>query len=282
MKKRVNVGKGLFLLAVFCMVFLGTCMSSEAGSRMKKLKVGRTYTTRLTGNEKHKVKFTYTERIDFDAGVLNLYVDGKLVKRIRRYAFTWEVNLCRVSPKRTLLYLRDCSNNDYNEYMKLLEYKDGRFIELGDLVGLTRNESYEQTDKLLSGWARGHLRKVGANKVVVRWMDTGMATGIFYVDIPYKISGDEVSRMGESYVLKATSWIKTKWTANRSIAAYTSAGGNKKSFSVRKGEKVTGLKMIKKNGTFYFQIRNSKGKKGWFKDSNYTIGQYFKEAVFAG
>lgn len=282
MKKKVNVGKGLFLLAVFCIMFLGSCMKPEATSRMKKLKVGRTYTTRLTGNEKHKVKFTYTKRIDFDAGVLNLYVDGKLVKRIRRYAFTWEVNLCRVSPKRTLLYLRDCSNNDYNEYMKLLEYKDGRFIELGDLVGLTRNESYEQTDKLLSGWARGHLRKVGANKVVVRWMDTGMATGIFYVDIPYKISGDEVSRMGESYVLKATSWIKTKWTANRSIAAYTSVGGNKKSFSVHKGEKVTGLKMIKKNGTFYFQIRNSKGKKGWFKDSNYTIGQYFKEAVFAG
>ena len=275
MKKKVNVGKGLFLLAVFCIMFLGSCMKPEAASRMKKLKVGRTYTTRLTGNEKHKVKFTYTKRIDFDAGVLNLYVD-------RRYAFTWEVNLCRVSPKRTLLYLRDCSNNDYNEYMKLLEYKDGRFIELGDLVGLTRNESYEQTDKLLSGWARGHLRKVGANKVVVRWMDTGMATGIFYVDIPYKISGDEVSRMGESYVLKATSWIKTKWTANRSIAAYTSVGGNKKSFSVHKGEKVTGLKMIKKNGTFYFQIRNSKGKKGWFKDSNYTIGQYFKEAVFAG
>ena len=282
MKKKVNVGKGLFLLAVFCIMFLGSCMKPEAASRMKKLKVGRTYTTRLTGNEKHKVKFTYTKRIDFDAGVLNLYVEGKLVKRIRRYAFTWEVNLCRVSPKRTLLYLRDCSNNDYNEYMKLLEYKDGRFIELGDLVGLTRNESYEQTDKLLSGWARGHLRKVGANKVVVRWMDTGMATGIFYVDIPYKISGDEVSRMGESYVLKATSWIKTKWTANRSIAAYTSVGGNKKSFSVHKGEKVTGLKMIKKNGTFYFQIRNSKGKKGWFKDSNYTIGQYFKEAVFAG
>lgn len=282
MKKKVNVGKGLFLLAVFCIMFLGSCMKPEAASRMKKLKVGRTYTTRLTGNEKHKVKFTYTKRIDFDAGVLNLYVDGKLVKRIRRYAFTWEVNLCRVSPKRTLLYLRDCSNNDYNEYMKLLEYKDGRFIELGDLVGLTRNESYEQTDKLLSGWARGHLRKVGANKVVVRWMDTGMATGIFYVDIPYKISGDEVSRMGESYVLKATSWIKTKWTANRSIAAYTSVGGNKKSFSVHKGEKVTGLKMIKKNGTFYFQIRNSKGKKGWFKDSNYTTGQYFKEAVFAG
>ncbi len=282
MKKKVNVGKGLFLLAVFCIMFLGSCMKPEAASRMKKLKVGRTYTTRLTGNEKHKVKFTYTKRIDFDTGVLNLYVDGKLVKRIRRYAFTWEVNLCRVSPKRTLLYLRDCSNNDYNEYMKLLEYKDGRFIELGDLVGLTRNESYEQTDKLLSGWARGHLRKVGANKVVVRWMDTGMATGIFYVDIPYKISGDEVSRMGESYVLKATSWIKTKWTANRSIAAYTSVGGNKKSFSVHKGEKVTGLKMIKKNGTFYFQIRNSKGKKGWFKDSNYTIGQYFKEAVFAG
>ena len=141
MKKKVNVGKGLFLLAVFCIMFLGSCMKPEAASRMKKLKVGRTYTTRLTGNEKHKVKFTYTKRIDFDAGVLNLYVDGKLVKRIRRYAFTWEVNLCRVSPKRTLLYLRDCSNNDYNEYMKLLEYKDGRFIELGDLVGLTDRKS---------------------------------------------------------------------------------------------------------------------------------------------
>lgn len=284
MKKKVNVGKGLFLLAVFCMVFLGTCMKPEAGSRMKKLKVGRTYTTKLTGNKKHKVKFTYTKNKDehYDVAALNLYVDGKVVKRIWEGKFGWEVSLCRISPKRTLIFLRDEIENDCNEYMKLLEYKDGRFIELGDLVGLTRNESYEQTDKLLSGWARGHLRKVGANKVVVRWMDTGMATGIFYVDIPYKISGDEVSRMGESYVLKATSWIKTKWTANRSISTYTSVGGNKKSFNVRKGEKVTGLKMVKKNGMFYFQIRNSKGKKGWFKDSNYTIGQYFKEAVFAG
>ena len=268
MKKKVNVGKGLFLLAVFCIMFLGSCMRPEAASRMKKLKVGRTYTTRLTGNEKHKVKFTYTKRIDFDAGVLNLYVDGKLVKRIRRYAFTWEVNLCRVSPKRTLLYLRDCSNNDYNEYMKLLEYKDGRFIELGDLVGLTRNESYEQTDKLLSGWARGHLRKVGANKVVVRWMDTGMATGIFYVDIPYKISGDEVSRMGESYVLKATSWIKTKWTANRSIAAYTSVGGNKKSFSVHKGEKVTGRSI--------FRLGIPKGRKAGLRIRIIRLGNILK------
>ena len=39
MKKRVNVGKGLFLLAVFCMVFLGTCMRPEAGSRMRNLRI---------------------------------------------------------------------------------------------------------------------------------------------------------------------------------------------------------------------------------------------------
>ena len=284
MKKRVNVGKGLFLLAVFCMVFLGTCMRPEAGSRMKKLKVGKTYTTKLTGNKKHKVKFTYTKNKEeyYDVASLNLYVDGKVVKRIRGGKFGWEVSLCRISSKRTLIFLRDVIENDCNECMKLLEYKEGQFMELEDLVVLTRNESYEQTDKLLSGWARGDLRKVGANKLVVRWMDTGAATGIFYVDIPYKIYGDEVSRMGESYGLKATKWIKTKWTANRSFAAYTSAGGNKKSFSVRKGERVTGLKMTRKNGAFYFQIRNSKGKKGWFKDSNYTIGQYFKEAVFAG
>lgn len=290
MKKKVKIGKGLFLLAVFCMVFLGTCMRPEAGSRMKKLKVGKTYTTKLTGNKKHKVKFTYTKSKEeyWDVALLNLYVDGKVVKRVRLGegnrigCFGWEVSLCRISPNRTLIFLRDMVENDYNECMKLLEYKDGQFIELEDLAGLTRNESYEKTDKLLSGWARGSLRSVGANKLVVRWMDTGAATGIFYVDIPYKISGDEVSRMGESYGLKATKWIKTKWTANRSITTYTSAGGNKKSFSVRKGEKVTGLKMTRKNGVFYFQIRNSKGKKGWFKDSNYSIGQYFKEAVFAG
>lgn len=282
MRKWKKAIKCLVVFMMLCAAFLGSKTEAEAASRMRKLKVGKTYTTKLTGNEKHKVKFTYTKGEYFDAEALNLYVDGEKVKTIRQQAHIWNVFLCKISPKRTLLCVEDSTDNDYNECMKILEYKDNQMTELADLAEMTRN-TYEETDKLLTSWARCELRKVEANKLVVRWMDTGAAVGIFNVDIPYKISAQEIRRGGSgAYALKKTKWIRTKWTANRSITTYTAAGGSKASFTVRSGEKVTGVKMTRKNGNLYFQIKNARGKKGWFKDSNYSIGQYFKEAVFAG
>ena len=282
MRKWKKATKYLMVFMTLCVVFLGSKTEAEAASRMRKLKVGKTYTTKLTGNEKHKVKFTYTKGEYYDAETLNLYVDGEKVKTIRQCAYSWNVFLCRISPKRTLLCVEDSKDNDYNGCMKILEYKNHQMTELADLAEMTRN-TYGETDKLLTSWARCDLRSVKANKLVVRWTDTGAAVGIFYVDIPYKISAQGISRGGSgAYALKKTTWIKTKWTANRSITTYTAAGGKRVSFKVRSGEKVTGVKMTRKNGNMYFQIKNSRGKKGWFKDSNYSIGQYFKEAVFAG
>ena len=283
MKSGKRIGKYIFMLAIFCMILWNSKMESEAASGLKKLSVGKTYTTRLTGSKKHKVKFTYTKGSVYDAEVLNLYVDGKLVKRIHDYAYSWNVSLCRISSRQTLLYVRDFSDSDYNTCMKILEYKNDRLTELADLVSLTRN-GYGEKDKLLTGWARGDLLKVSRKKLVIRWSDTGAATGIFYVDIPYKVSGDKISRVGNSYAMKNTksSWIKTKWTANRNITTYTAAGGKKKSFVIPRGEKVTGIKVTRKKGNFYFQVKNAKGKKGWFKDSTYSQGQYFEEAAFAG
>ncbi len=285
MKNGKRAGKYIFVLAIFCMVFLSGKMESEAASKVKKLSVGKTYTTGLTGSKKHQVKFTYTKDSEFsyDREILNLYVDGKLVKRIRECAYSWDVSLCRISSKRTLICVRDCSDNDYNDCLKILEYKNNQMTELADLASLTRN-TYGETDKILTGWARGDLLKVSGKKLVIRWMDTGAATGMFYVDISYKISGDEISRVGNTYALKNTkmTWIKTKWTANRNITTYTAAGGKKKSFLIRRGEKVTGIKMTRKNGNLYFQVKNARGKKGWFQDSTYSKGKYFEEAAFAG
>ena len=82
------------------------------------------------------------------------------------------------------------------------------------------------------------MRKVGANKVVVRWMDTGMATGIFYVDIPYKISGDEVSMNGRILCVESDELDKNEMDGKTAVLLlHTSVGGNKKKLAASIKEK---------------------------------------------
>lgn len=268
-------------MLLLCMLFACT-IQANAASRMKMLKIGRTYSVSLTGTKKQKLKLSYSKRGNYNQA-LNIYINGKLCRRLDMDSYSWSAALCTVSKNRTLLYIRDTTNNDYNDCMKIFEYKSGRLTELADLCKLTRNATYKSNKMPLSSWARGDLLKVGANSLTVRWCESTSFSGNIYVDVPYKISGKTIKRSASAFAVKQYNGKRPgAWTVSKNFNAYTTAGGKKLSFRAKRGQKATLLTMTRKSGRVYFQVKNSKGKKGWVKVPTTWNGAYFKEALFAG
>lgn len=299
MKKNTghNFKRYAFFAALFCLLFAFSFPSFAASSDIKRLKVGKTYNVKLTGKGKHKLKFTYQDKNDsqgYAARYLNIFIDEKQVASLRgdgdspEYV-SWELALCRIAPKRRVLYVRDKGANDTCRYMKVLEYdpESEKLVELADLVNLSRNTELKEGRKLLSPWARGRLVGAERNRLIIEWYDTDFAIGVFYIDVPYDIDGQSIKQAGTSYNLKPQWGVRTKWTSRVNLTAFTKPGGKTESFRIARGEKVTGIKVRKKGSTLYIRIRNAQGKKGWIADltnANFIVmyGGFFEEAHFAG
>lgn len=286
-----------FFAAVFCLLFAFSFPSAAASSDVKRLKVGKTYNVKLTGKGKHKLKFTYEDKNDaqgYAARYLNIYIDEKQVASLRgdgdapEYV-TWELALCRIARNRRILYVRDKGANDTCRYMKVLEYdpESEKLVELADLAELSRNTQSKGGSKLLSPWARGRLVGAEQNRLIIEWYDTDFAIGVFYIDVPYDIDGQEIKQAGSSYKLKPQWSAKTRWTSRVNLTAATKPGGKTASFRIARGQKVTGMKVRKKGSTLYIRVKNAQGKKGWISDltnANFIVmhGGFFEEAHFAG
>jgi len=275
--------KSFFVMLICCLsMILFPGIKTEAASRMKQLKVNKTYNYKLNGKKTNKIKFTQSRNgSSYYFETLKIYIDGQKKLTLKSQAYSWNVTLCKISSSRTLLYVRDYTENDYNNLMRIYEYKNGKLTLISDLVKISRANDWGKYSPL-SSWSRGTLTSVGKNKITVKWSETTNSTGIIYVNITYKISGANIKRKGTSY--KVSLYKKNSWTARRTIKTYTKAGGGKKAFTIKTGNKVKIIKFTTKNGKRYIQIKNSKGKKGWYKDADSSnMGKgWFKEALFAG
>lgn len=285
---KYRLWKQIVCLIVLCAAFLYSKTEAQAAPRFQRLTEGKTYQTTLTGKKKHTLKFVCVEGKEPGDYLeeVNIYLDGKKEKTVRGVGeYYWKVYLCRVGTKKTLLYMEGISDNDYTTSIRIMEYRNKKLRQIADLTELSRNNSEDETQKLFSGWARGILQRVGDNSLTVRWSETGKSTGIVCVDVTYKLAGSRMVQSGSSYALKFPyEYLKKEWTAKESFSAYTKAGGSKVSFRIQPGDRVKPLRLTRKRGNLWFQIRNAEGKKGWFKDaethSDHSV--YFEEAMFAG
>ena len=211
------------------------------------------------------------------------------------------VKLCRISSSRTLICVTDESFNGYTQSIAFYEYKNNKLKKIFDLAEITRDKTNTlgnakpskamKKSVALSGWARGNLVSVGKNTVKMQWSDTAGTAGIFATSMEYKIKGNKATRVGNSYKTTFSSgWpekrLKTL-TANRAFQTYTTAGGKKNAFRVKKNQKVQIVSMRVKNGKRYIRVRNNKGTTGWYQDLyKYSKSKgttaWFKEAWFAG
>lgn len=273
-KKAWLKGAGILLLICLFAVWIPGSRTEAAG-RMQKLKIGSTYTCRLSGKTFHTVKCTYTAQ--YENGVkLNIYIDGEKKLTLRDHAYSWDVALCRVSGNRNLIYVKDSSDNDWCAGLRIYEYKGGKLGKLGDLGRMTRN------GKLLSNWARGGLAGVKKNQLTVKWLETTKSTGIIYVTVNYKVTGRKIQRIGTVYQTKSGR-RKNRWTASRTILVSKRPGGGETAFTIKPGEKIRILGLAVKNKKQYLKVKNASGRTGWYQDpDSYTINGWFKEALFAG
>lgn len=281
MKKKFS-SKYFIVLTILCMGLMASLVTAQASPNQSTLRVNKTYTSTLTGSQKHKVKYTTPSMKNGDKA-LYLYIDGKKVQAIKKAdVISWNVRLITVSSGRTLIYVKDTASNGYNYYMNVYEYKNKKLTSLGNLATLTRNTS-KTTNKQLTPWARGLRLSVKPNTLIVRWCDSTSATGYYYQDITYKISGNKITKSGSTYTLRAPNEKATvKWTATRSFDVYQGIGNGEKVFTVKAGDKVTGLKVSSRMGSVFFYIKNADGKTGWFDATTTEGGAWFKEAKFAG
>lgn len=263
----------LKIITIFILIFSFFLFSNtaEAAKNVKSLKPGKSYTTKLTGSKRHKVKYTFNEA----NGTVKLFINGKCVKSLKN---TWwpEVCLLKITDSKNLIYIHDCGPSDDTGYVKIYEYKNQKLKLLADLLTITQKKYANRIHYAM-------LQSVTSEKITVKWQIQSNSLGSsFEVKIPYKIGKTKITRSGTSYNIKQWDGKVAKFTANRKIKVYTKAGGDKLAFIVKKGQKVTITKIYGKNGKTYFQLKNKNGKTGWYKDpDNYVNGGFFKECFFS-
>ncbi len=289
MKKQIVMTMILFF--GFALLFgLGT--RTKAASNIKTLTKNKTYTTKLTGTAKHKVRYTTPANPSDSYSVyLKLYIDGKTVYSLKHEnIFYYDVQLLTVKSNRVLIGITEYTDNEYTMFNNIYEYKNGKLKLLKNLATLTRSSGTKAT-KLLTGWGRGHLYSLSGTKLEVVWYDATVATGCICYVASYKIGTNSIKKNSTSNTVRMMTSdmdigkANPKWTAKYTLKAYTTAGGSKNAFTIKPGNKVTLLTMTVKNGKRYLQVKNSSGKKGWIVNPDTDFNRpngYFKECFFAG
>ena len=122
--------------------------------------------------------------------------------------------------------------------------------------------------------------KVTEKKITISYVNQFSATGYLFWKVSYVSEKKGWKKSGNTFSVTE----KRQLTANRKITLYQKAGGKKKAFALKKGQKVKIDKICLKNGKTYMQVVCSNGKKGWFESPNKDLPEryYFKEVVFAG
>lgn len=254
---------------------------ADAASKITKMESGKTYTRKLDGKA-HTVKYVYEGGGYSSTPTVKLYVDGALKKQFSDYAY-YTAWLVKTGPKKTFLCIHNEGPSDDTIFFKVYKYKKGRLKEIGDLAGVVRPGF---SDRL----AYASILSVKKNKWTVRWSLQSAAIGsTTSIKMTYQVTSSGIKRLGKEYALRSYDYSGKyvsclNWTAKQDIAVYKTKRGRKVSFYIRKGEKIDILKMSGKNGKTWFKIRNSNGKKGWFREPEYgaVINGYFEECMFAG
>lgn len=292
--------KKYYLLSIVMLFVCLFIFSTKAEASVQKLKVGVSYTRKLTGTKDYRIRYTQPIANKYYKD-LKIFIDGKAVKYIsgiKNESLSYDVYLLNIATNRTLIAIRARSDADLMSFMNLYEYKGGKFNFIVNFCDLTRNTTYEKANCLLTPWARCQVRSAQNNKIILTWTEQTPATGNIAINVAYQVVGTKVSKIGYSSEIRvsASNMDNPKWTANRDLFGKSSPGSGSISVKIKKGQKATLKAMTVRNGQRYMQLIAEDGSKGWifvpkFADVDPLIIKdpeglivlgYFKECRFAG
>ena len=227
---------------------------------------------------------------------IEIYQDDELLWSYQDtgWSYYWTLTQFSLADGTSCFLAVSRSDNDWNSQSLLLTKPEGNdtFAVLADLGELTR-QSEEESDRLLSGWARiayEALLTVSDHTLTVPWSETLKATGNLTVFVEYQIENGTVTLSPDPVLLDE----QRTWTAWHEFDVYDKPGSDTVLFRVSGNDTVQLTELVKFQGTTWLKCVNINGETGWFPDSEEYIHQpseenpeeyyegYFKECIFAG
>lgn len=246
-----------------------------------------------------KVSFRSVENEDEQGNctaALEIYQDRELLWSYQDtgWSYYWTLTQFSMEDGPSCFLAVSRSDNDWNSQALLLTKPEGNdaFEVMADLAELTR-ESEDETDRVLSGWARiGYeaLLTVSDHTFTVPWSETLKATGNLTAFVEYQMENGTVTLTGTPILLDE----QRTWTAWHEFDVYDQPGSDTVLFHVSADDVVQLTELVKYQEKDWLKCTNSEGVSGWFPDSEEFMHQpseehpeeyeegYFKEAIFAG
>ena len=280
-------GLSLFLSLVIAFgLLISIPQPAMAGTGVKRLTKGKTVTTTLTGSKRHNVKYTakdmYNNRYRLD---FKLYIDGKVAYTYKSSYDSHEdanVWLLEVNNNTKLICISiDSQDEPLSIALKIFNYSAGKLRMCGDIHKLM-NEKW--------GWGiLPYPVKAGNNKLSISTIMQAQSIGVYdeIAKFNYSASNNKVSKASNINEVSFyddsgwyNSWNNNWGTVAKSFNVYTKAGGSTLSFTAYVGNYLRVQRVTKVNGALYFEVKNTQGKVGWYKNQNDWV-PYFREANYA-
>ncbi|BCN30771.1 hypothetical protein [Anaeromicropila herbilytica] len=263
----VRVTVLLSFLALLLIIKPNTIKAAQSESKpngITELKANTKYEYDLNGDGKtEEVLYKLTTNDDKYTVTLKLYINDKLCLTRTSHGFDYTINICDLNKDDNYLDLygsarmeSDCISDSF-----FTQYNGEKLI---NLIKFQPEKIYKKFNA-----ARYSLGKIDGNGKFTLVTDTPIysnAIGCYYCNVPYQIKDNKISKISaNTYTLAKFSKDYT-YKAKKSFSVYSTVGGKKVVYTVKKNDKVTFDQIyVTKAGKVYCRIINNKGIKGWIK-----------------
>ena len=262
------MGAVLFLLLLF-----GNAPDALAETTgICPLTEGKAYKYDLDGDgKKESVQIKSGKKDDDRYYEAYIYIDGKRAVTAKEpYGFySVDAQILIMDEKNVFIYLTPYGDNDDGSKV-IYQYKDGKLKKSIDLESLGRYANVEEVSK---------------NKITMRIRRTWSAIGCFSYKCSLVCKNGKLEPETKTYALYSYSptqkTSKPYLTAKNNMQLYESHNTDKKTYVLKKGQKVKITKYYFNGSIHMFQIKTKSGKKGWILAPN-DYEELFEEAYGVG
>lgn len=229
-------------------------------------------------NDSFYIEKSYSSEEGDATGTLKVYVnDEEVFSQKRKYRPNYGVQLITLGNGKTFVEIESSISSDDDIIHKLYQYKSDKLNAVYD---------FQKPFGSYSDYHFVGIEKVSGNSLKLSCTSQLYTTGIVNWKMKVNYSNGTFKRSASSYAIDyKSSGQKNKWTAQRTMKAYKTAGGKKVAYKVKKGDKIKIYNVVIKNNKVYFKVKNKsgKGKTAYLACAKKFIWpSYFKESVFAG
>lgn len=272
----------------FLLVLAGLWLSGrEAQAAGAQMRPGQIYTVKVEGKNR-SVKVTESRWGYSTANIaLYFYLDGDSIGTVSGQdefsstdLFYTEIRkIPWKSRKTTLFYISVVGMDEASVINGIYEIRSGRLKKLLDGKKIASPSKRQN---------RFQVNKVSGKQVEIRCSWMANAIGCVDANVRYRYRKGKLVPSEGSKTCYPVSITRpgggSTFTAAREIRLYKSAGGQKVSSVLYRGDCVKFVKCCKRKGRWYLYAKSSNGKRGWLKNTNEPAypNRLFEEVIFAG